>query len=331
MIKKSASKSLLLATTIILRQLPVKTQRTEKNYIEIMFVKISNKQAFSDRLYQTLQQKKRLPPLPETAHALLKLRNNPDTSLAQLTRLIEQDPSLTAFIIKYARMSIYGYSDRITSVHNAITLGRGFNTALNITIGIASASFLKVTNQGPLGRLCIWNQSLKCAALCRELSNTMVNKRLVDSGLAYLSGLFHNFGYLLLAHLHPIQFNELNDLVSRHPEEDVRTLEIHALGITHDTIGMYLIKAWELPEEIAVAVAEHHFPDYSGKYAPYVQLIAIANRLLKNIDNTDACPNLKTLLLLENLGISNTDAEKALIKIHGCDSEFNQLAHGLAA
>lgn len=294
-------------------------------------MEIINKKTFSKDFYQTLQQTQLLPPLPETAHALFKLRNNPDASLEQLTRIIEKDPSLTAFIIKYARMSIYGYSDRITSVHNAITLVLGFKLSLNITIGIASASFLKVPNQGPLGRVCIWNQSLKCAALCRELSNTMIHKRMIDSGLAYLSGLFHNFGYLLLAHLHPIQFNYLNDLVSRYPEEDIRTLEIHALGISHDTIGMYLINAWELPEEIGVAVAEHHFPDYSGKYAPYVQLIAIANRLLNNKDTADACPNLKTLFLLGNLGISKTDAEKALTKIQGCENEFNQLAHGLAA
>jgi HD-like signal output (HDOD) protein len=294
-------------------------------------VEIPNKQAFSKNLYQTLQQTKVLPPLPETAHELLKLRNNPDASLSQLTRLIEKDPSLAAFIMKYARMPIYGYGDRVTSVHSAITLVLGFSTALNITIGIASAGFLKAPNQGPLGRIYIWNQALECAALCHELANTITKKQLIDSGLAYLSGLFHNFGYLLLAHLHPIQFNYLNDLVSRHQEEDVRALEMHAIGITHDTIGMYLIKAWDLPEEIAVAVGEHHFPDYSGKHAPYVQLIATANRLLNNKGMTDACHDLETPSLLKGLGISETDAEKALKKIQGCESEFNKLAQELAA
>ena len=294
-------------------------------------MEIPNKDTFSKNLYQTLQRTKLLPPLPETAHELLKLRNNPDANLEQLTRLIEKDPSLAAFIMTYARMAVYGYSDRITSVHSAVTLVLGFNAALNITFGIASAGCLKVPNQGPLGRLRIWSQALECAALCRELSNTMTKKQLIDPGLAYLSGLFHNFGYLLFAHLHPVQFNYLNDLVSRHPEEDARTLEIHAIGITHDTIGMYLIKAWDLPKEIAVAVAEHHFPDYSGEHAPYVQLVATANRLLKSNGMADACHYLETPSLLENLGISETDAEIALEKIRECEGEFNKLAKELAA
>ena len=299
--------------------------------IETIPVEIPNKQAFGKELYQTLKETKLLPPLPETAQELLKLRNNPDANQEQLTCLIEKDPSLTAFIMKYAQMAVYGYGDRITSVHSAVSLVLGFNTAINISFGIASSGCLKVPNQGPLGRVCIWNQALECAALCRELSNTMTKKQLIDPGLAYLSGLFHNFGYLLFAHLHPVQFNYLNDLVSRHPEEDVRTLEIHAIGITHDTIGMYLIKAWNLPEEIAVAVAEHHFPDYSGEHAPYVQLVATASRLLDNKGMTDACDYLETSLLLENLGISKENAEVSLKKIQGCKGEFQKLSQELAA
>jgi len=294
-------------------------------------MEIPNKQEFCRNLYQTLKQTKQLPPLPETAHELLKLRNNPDANLEQLTCLIEKDPSLTAFIIKYAQMAVYGYGERITSVHSAISLVLGFNTTLNIMFGIASSGCLKAPNQGPLGRVCIWNQALECAALCRELSITMINKQLIDPGLSYLSGLFYNFGYLLFAHLHPVQFNYLNDLVSRHPEEDVRTIEMHAIGITHDTIGMYLIKAWNLPEEIAVAVAEHHFPDYSGKHAHYVQLVAIASRLLEHKGMTDTCHHLETSMLLQNLGISEENADIALKKVQGSEGEFQKLSQELAA
>lgn len=94
-------------------------------------MEIPNKQAFSKNLYQTLRQTKLLPPLPETAHELLRLRNNPDANLQQLTRLIEKDPSLTALIMKYARMAVHGYSDRITSVHSAITLVLGYYLPTN--------------------------------------------------------------------------------------------------------------------------------------------------------------------------------------------------------
>ena len=294
-------------------------------------MEIINKQAFSKELRHTLQQVESLPPLPETAHDLLMLRNNPDANLSELTKLLEKDPSLAAFVMKYSRMAMFGYGNQIKSVHQAISLVLGFNMALNITIGVSSAGCLSIPNNGLLGRVKIWTQALECAALCRELQDHLAEKQLIDPGLAYLSGLFHNFGYLLFGHLYPDQFDYLNNLASRYPEQDVRVLELQLFGITHDVIGMYLIKAWDLPNEIAIAVSEHHFPDYGGEHAPYAKLVAIANRLLQNQGMFDACPYIETSLMLESLGIDDAKAEAALEKIKNCQDEFNLLSKQLAA
>ena len=294
-------------------------------------MEIFNKQAFSQDLRQTLQQVESLPPLPETAHDLLILRNNPNANLSELTELIEKDPSLAAFIMKYSRMAMFGYGNKIKSVHEGISLALGFNSALNITIGVSSACCLRIPNNGLLGRVNIWTQALECAALCRELQNHLAEKQLIEPGLAYLSGLFHNFGYLLFGHLYPEQFDYLNNLASRYPEQDVRVLELQTFGITHDVIGTYLIKAWDLPDEIAVAVSEHHFPDYDGKHAPYAKLVSIANRLMQNPGMFDVCSYIETSLLLESLGIDEAKADAALEKVRSCEYEFKLLSKQLAA
>lgn len=279
---------------------------------------VLNKLEFSHNLRRTLQHVSQLPPLPETTQELLKLRNNPNANIERLTSLIEKDPSLTAFIMKYARMSIFGYGDRISSVHHAITLVLGFNTALNLTLCTISAGCFKLPNDGALGRITIWSQALACAALSSELCQKMANKELINCDLAYLNGLFHNFGHLLFGHLYPREFAFLNNLVSRHPEHNARVLQLHTFGIAYDTIGMYLIKGWNLPEEIMIAVAEQHFPDYSGNHSYYVKLIAVAKRLLSTQQNPDGCPTLTTIALLEELGIAESDAKMAQERI--CDS-----------
>ncbi|MER0171313.1 MAG: HDOD domain-containing protein [Nitrosomonas sp.] len=292
---------------------------------------IINKLEFSQNFRSILQQAGQIPPLPETARELFKLRNNPEANLEQLTGVIEKDPSLAAFIMKYARMSIFGYGNRINSAHHAVSLVLGFNTALNLAMGIVSSGCLKLPNHGTLGRIRIWHQTLECAALCRELYHSMTEKHLVDCELIYLSGLFHNFGYLLFGHLYPKEFAYLNDLVTRYPEQEARTLQQQVFGITHDTIGMYLIKAWDLPEEIAVAVAEQNFPDYSGKHASYVKLLAIANRMRQDQAQADGCPYIDTLSLMECLGIDAIQAKAVQEKIRGCQNEFRTLAQDLAA
>ena len=289
------------------------------------------KQELKENLRKTLQQTELIPPLPETARKILVLRNKSDANLEELVHLIEEDPALAAFIMKYARMTIYGYGDRITSVTHAVSLVLGYTTALNVILGVASSGCLKIPNYGPLGRIRIWSDALECAQLCRELSKRMTNKQLISPGLAYLGGLLHNFGYLLFGHFCPKEFASLNEIISLDPKQDIRTLEIQNFGITHDLLGLYLLKAWNLPEEVVMMAAKHHFPDCAGKHIIYVKLVASANRLLQKDGMLDNCEHIETSALLEDLGISESDAEAELQKILACQSELNQLAQGLMA
>lgn len=124
----------------------------------------------------------------------------------------------------------------------------------------------------------------------------------------------------------------MNDLVARYPEQSFRTIQLQFFGITHDTIGKYLMNAWNLPEEVTVAIAEQNYPDYSGKHASYVKLIAVANRLLQgDLQNVDGCPYVETISLLDSLGIGESEAIKAKENILGCQSDFANLSQNLAA
>lgn len=288
-----------------------------------------NKQEINTNLRKTLQQTELIPPLPETAKGILALRNKPDANLEELVQLIEKDPALAAFVMKYARMAIYGYGERITSVTHAVSLVLGYTTALNVALGVASSGSLKMPNYGPLGRVRIWSDALGCAQLCRELSKRMAQKQLINPGLAYLGGLLHNFGYLLFAHFCPKEFESLNAMITHDPKEDIRAVEIQNFGITHDLLGLYLLKAWNLPEEVIMMAAKHHFPDCAGKHAIYVKLVAIANRMLQQDGVPDSCMHIETSTLLNDLGISQSDADTELQKVLECQSELNELARGL--
>ena len=288
-----------------------------------------DKQELKTNLCETLKRTELIPPLPETAQKILVLRNKPDASLERLVELIESDPGLAAFVMKYARMAVYGYGNRITSVEHAISLVIGYSTALNVTLGVASHGCLKIPNYGPLGRIRIWSDALQCAQLCRDLSKHIPSEHSIAPGLAYLGGLFQNFGYMLFAHYCPKEFTLLNEMISLDPQQDIRALEARNFGITHDFIGLYLLKAWNLPEEVVMMAAKHHFPDCAGKHAVYAKLVAIANRMLQKDGMYDACGHIETLTLLEELGISESAADTELQKILACQSELNELAQGL--
>ncbi len=290
---------------------------------------VLNKNELNTNLRKTLQQTELIPPLPETAHHILMLRNKPDANLEELVKLIEGDPVMSAFVMKYARMAIFGYGERITSVTHAVSLVLGFTTALNVALGVASSGSLKVPNYGPLGRIRIWSSALECAQLCRLLSQCMKDRQSVHPGLVYLGGLLHNFGYLLFAHFCPKEFAHLNEMISSEPDQDIRALEIKHFGITHDLLGLYLLKAWQLPEEVIMMAAKHHFPESSGKHVNYVRLVVIANRLLHKDGVPDNGEHIETSALLDDIGISESDADHALEKVLACQGELEELARGL--
>lgn len=299
------------------------------NDIKVKNLNAQNKQELKTNLCETLKQTELIPSLPETAQKILLLRNKPDANLEQLVGLIEGDPTLAAFIMKYARMAVYGYGLRIASVEHAVSLVIGYSTALNITLGIASHGCLKIPNYGPLGRVRIWSDALECAQLCRELCKHISKEHLMDPGLAYLGGLLQNFGYMLLGHFCPKEFAYLNEMVSLNPKQDIRTLEIQSLGVTHDFIGLHLLKAWNLPEEVIMMAAKHHFPDCAGKHAIYAKLVATANRLLQKDGMLDTCGHIETSTLLEEFGVCEIVAEAELQRVLTCQRELNELAQGL--
>src|SRR3546814_14718420 len=98
---------------------------------------------------------------------------------------------------------------------------------------------------------------------------------------SYLSGLLHIFGYLLLAHVFPPHFS----LICRHLEVNPHLchsyVEQHLLGISREQIGSWLMRYWDMPDELATALRFQHDPPYDGEYAAYPNLVCLAVRLLR--------------------------------------------------
>ena len=292
---------------------------------------IVNKAEFSRTFREELRQLEKLPPLPESARQLLRLRNQHDATIESLVEVIEQDPSLSSQVLRYGRQSIYGYGERIKEPHQAISMVMGFDLALHFCLGLAAGKTLQCQNNGPLSRMIVWQQALECASLCQSLAPHCKGAIRPEKGLSYLSGLLHNFGYLLFGHLHPAEYKQLNALVSQHPTIDIRSLELHSFGISHDMIGMELMKSWQMPQEIIRAVSEHHFPDFDGEYAIYPKLVALSNRLLETPGMQDNEEILSTASLMASLSIKQDAAEDALSRARAQHAEFMSMAHAMTA
>jgi putative nucleotidyltransferase with HDIG domain len=219
------------------------------------------RQRFAMEFRQRLEQKVDLPPLPEVARELLLLRNRANADTTELIKVVERDPAIAAQLLAYGRLSVFGYGNRVKTPGEAVDLVLGFDKALHMALGLAAGKSLRMQLDGPLGRRAFWQHSLHTALLTQSLALALPATQRPDMGISYLAGLLHDIGYMLFGHLYPEEFAMLNELISRYPDRDVREMELLGFGVSHDMIGLWLMQAWNMPEEIVVAVGEHYFSD----------------------------------------------------------------------
>lgn len=290
-------------------------------------------------LRRRIEQVYELPPMPEMAHRVLALRNNPDASIAELAAIVELDPSLAAQVVRYATSPFYAYRGKIHSIQDAITRVLGFDMVMNMALGLATGKSFRNPCEGPLGLHAFWRHAVYSATLVQALAKHISPRRRPQPGMVYLAGLLHNFGFLLLGHLFPPEFKLLNKLVAAHPESPVTALEKCVLGMGqaqnllemgHAQIGAWLMHSWRMPEEIIITLREHHNPEYQGDHAVFPHLVMLADHVLKGRDIGDAPDAQLPPLALEITGLSEATIQAVADELFQDCSALDMMARQLA-
>jgi len=69
-----------------------------------------------------IKQIKSLPPLPKSVMEVQRITADPNSSIADLVKVIKDDPMLTANLLKAANSPLYGFARQIKSVDQAVAL-----------------------------------------------------------------------------------------------------------------------------------------------------------------------------------------------------------------
>jgi HD-like signal output (HDOD) protein/prolyl-tRNA editing enzyme YbaK/EbsC (Cys-tRNA(Pro) deacylase) len=264
---------------------------------------------------QRLNQLHDLPPMHPLTHDLIALHNDPHSSIEDLVGLLENEPSITAQLLRNARSAYYNYPGEINTIEQAITLVLGFDTTLHTALGISALRPFDLPKEGPLGMNSLWRHAMHCAMLARRLCAILPRHLEVKPSQVYLAGLLHNFGFVALGHLLKPEYFLLNRVVSANPDVPITLIEKRTLGVGHTQVGDWLMQAWEMPELLQVCLREHHNETYSGPHALYVNLILLSNCLLKPYGLGDAADEIPPASILNALGITLEKA-RAVVQMH---------------
>ncbi len=227
------------------------------------------------RIKQRLEDTLELPPLPQSAQEIIRLRADPDAATEQLADIIERDPSLSAQVVSWASSSFYNAPGKIRSVHDAIVRVLGFDMVMNLAMGLALGRTLNVPKDEPKGYAPYWHHAMWMALGTTSIISKIEPAYRPGFGLSYLSGLLHNFGYLVLAHVFPPHFSLICRYIEANPHIDSAAIEHHLLGITREQVGGQLMSVWNMPAEVITALRHQKTSEYNGPNAEYPALLAV--------------------------------------------------------
>ncbi|MCX4026541.1 HDOD domain-containing protein [Endozoicomonas sp. SM1973] len=264
------------------------------------------------RIKQRLEQTIEIPPLPETAQKIIQLRVDPNADIRHLIEVVEKDPSLAAQVVSWAASPYYAAPGKIRSIEDAVIRVLGFDLVINLAIGLSLGKTLTPPKNEPEGFTPYWKQAAYCSLGVEAMVRKIPPKQRPELGLAYLAGLLHNFGYLVLSFVFPPHLELINRYREANPHVSYVDIERHVLGVSRDQIGGWLMQIWDMPDEVAKAIRYQNDIEYVSQHAEYAYLLYIASQLLCKHGIGEGMDEPIPENMYETLSLTPGEAEEAI-------------------
>ena len=238
----------------------------------------ANTGEFESRLDSLLVSTDRLPTLPQIFWEIQAQLQNAQNSADDLAFTIENDPSITANILRLANSAYYGFSERFVSLKDAIVLvgRREIERLVSATLIIDAFGESSESMDFPG----FWTHCLQVAEAAEFIStHHFATSPYQAPSEAYLAGLMHDLGKLILN-----QFLE-DDWAAAHAYAQANVCsdaeaERLTLGIEHGEIAGRLMEIWALAPSLVTGTRWHHrVSECPPEDAASARLIAFADSL----------------------------------------------------
>ncbi|WP_051141974.1 response regulator [Paucidesulfovibrio longus] len=211
----------------------------------------------NERLRKVITRIDALPVLPAVYHQLVGELESRDASLARVGRILSRDVGLSAGILKTVNSSFFGLPNRVSTPEQAAAM-LGLDVLKGLIITEAMFSIFKERDGLNFSLKNLWEHSMRVAGFGRVLCGLQGCRR-QDVEEAFLCGLLHDLGKLVLADRLPGEYREIL-LLTNQENIPIREAELEVLNTDHAELGAYLLGLWGFPEQLVKAVASHHAP-----------------------------------------------------------------------
>ena len=213
--------------------------------------------------------------LPSLPDSYLKIRNvleSPSSSMRDVASIISGDMAMTAKILQLANSAFFGVGRKITSIKQAVTM-LGVALVSDLVLSVHLFGSYDTTRCPGFSIEELWKESLDIAGLASNIAKyEKQDQGTIDA--AFLTGILHNIGKLILAVNFPKEFRNAIVMVRREKIPDWKA-EREVLGATHADVGAYLGGIWAFPHPVVEGIAYHICPTRAKAGKEFCPLTAV--------------------------------------------------------
>ncbi len=221
------------------------------------------------KLKETILSKLRdLPTLPDVANKVMEIASNPRSSAADMGKVISQDQSLTARILRLVNSAYYGFPRKISTVTQAVVI-LGFRTVRDLVLSISVSELFKGKKQAGMDVEALWLHNLGVAVTSKILAQRIDYDQPDE---AFTAGLLHDLGKLVLIKFMPKDYEKVAT-IAKNGGKWIRDVEEGILGVDHAVVGKWVAEKWKFPPQLTHAILMHHQPQAENEYPELVSIV----------------------------------------------------------
>ncbi len=199
--------------------------------------------------------------LPQIFMKVEETLNNPASSSQHLARIIEEDPALTARLLRLANSAYYGFAAKIESVNHAIT-AMGTQQLRELVLACSVLKLFKDVPEDLVNMELFWRHSIACGVIARTIASLRFETNVERF---FVAGLLHDIGRLIMFMQLPEEMLPIFDK-ARQEKQLLFKIEREVLGFNHAKLGSLLLANWKLAPRLIECIEWHHAPAMAKLY-----------------------------------------------------------------
>lgn len=195
---------------------------------------------------------KSIPAMPGAAQKAFQLATDPSAEARDFIEVIESDEALSARVIKIANSVFYDRGNKSTTIEASVTV-IGINELRCLLNATALSEIFPSKHPA---RPMLWANDIATALIARNLAQRLLPGK---EETAFLGGLMHDIGKLLLLQRSGEEYSRVLKLVEREGKTFCEAEEMR-FPFTHIEVGQLIAERWNFTPELIDIIRLHHAP-----------------------------------------------------------------------